>query len=97
MTAGVLHHLLHGRATCSLRLLSSVHCCLPCLAVARFGDPDKAERTVFATLHDLAAVYQTHEQLEQQKPPDKQRGPPFVVSTQCSAQLPAFNAVLQHL
>jgi hypothetical protein len=49
-------------------------------AVARFGDPEHAERTVFATLHDLEAIFKTHEALEQQKTPKKHRGPPFVVS-----------------
>jgi hypothetical protein len=34
---------------------------------------------VFATLHDLPAVFETHQQLDQQKPPEKGKGPPFVV------------------
>ena len=49
--------------------------------VARFGDKEHAERTVFGTLHDLDAIFQTHQQLEQQKTPEQHRGPPFVVST----------------
>jgi hypothetical protein len=58
-------------------------------AVARFGDPEHAERTVFATLHDLEAIFQTHETLEQRKTPKQHRGPPFVVSAQETQHLAA--------
>lgn len=51
----------------------------PSCAVARFGDREHAERTLFATLHDLSAVFESHQQLDQQKPPEKGKGPPFVV------------------
>jgi hypothetical protein len=46
-------------------------------APCRFGDD--AHDTLFATVHDLDAVFDTHQALEQQKPEDK-RGTPFVVS-----------------
>lgn len=47
------------------------------LAACRFGDD--AQDTIFATMHDLDAVFATHEGLEKQKPEDK-RGEAFVVS-----------------
>lgn len=43
----------------------------------RFGDD--AQDTLFATVHDLNAVFDTHHALEQQKPEEK-RGTAFVVS-----------------
>lgn len=45
-------------------------------AVARFG-PDSGE-TLFATVHSLDAIFDTHEALEKQKPTEKQ-GKAFVV------------------
>jgi hypothetical protein len=55
--------------------------CAPLSTVARFGDKEHAERTVFATMHDLSAIFETHKQLEEQKTPESNRGPPFVVSS----------------
>uniref|UniRef100_A0A7S3QLP8 Uncharacterized protein n=1 Tax=Dunaliella tertiolecta TaxID=3047 RepID=A0A7S3QLP8_DUNTE len=51
-------------------------------AVARLGDHSQVKQTVFGVLHDLELVWQTHEQLEQAKPVDKQ-GQPFLFFTNC--------------
>jgi hypothetical protein len=64
---------------------SVIHNTLHC--ACRFGDD--AKDTLFATVHDLDAVFDTHEALEQQKPEDK-RGTPFVVS------IPAMFYVWHH-
>jgi hypothetical protein len=61
--------LLQLLCACASPLLPNPHC--------RFGDD--AHDTLFATVHDLDAVFDTHEALEQQKPEDK-RGTAFVVS-----------------
>eukprot|EP00775_Hariotina_reticulata_P002167 gene2167-2486_t len=45
-------------------------------AVARFGDD--SQETLFATLHDIDAIFDTHQQLEELKPKEKQ-GEAFVL------------------
>lgn len=59
----------HAQRLIKPALLALRHC--------RFGDD--AHDTLFATVHDLDAVFDTHEALEQQKPEHK-RGKAFVVS-----------------
>lgn len=65
---------------------ATTHASLCRCAVAGFGDD--AEHAVFATLHDLSKVFETHEQLEQQKAAGQQ-GPPFVVMQPRSRGAPA--------